>query len=88
MPILQDLLRRPPVRGEFWSINLPHLDPAAPDPPVVPCPLDPSPLPLSYRHEDGGWHYDGDYHQRRREPGTDVDVCFRGQIALTRLTLF
>ena len=51
-------------------------------------PLDPHPLPLSYRHEDdGGLHYDGDYHGRSRAPGADVDVCFGGRIAVTLIKL-
>jgi hypothetical protein len=31
--------------------------------------------------------YAGDYHTRERRPGGDVDICFRGQIAMTRLRL-
>ena len=50
--------------------------------------LDPTPLPLSYRHEGGLLHYNGDYRQRRRRPGRDVDVCFSGHIAVTRMELF
>jgi len=54
---------------------------------VVFCPLDPSPLPLSFR-ADGELHfYNGDYHQRPRQAGSDVDVCFAGKIAVTRLAL-
>ena len=32
-------------------------------------------------------HYAGDYHQRSRQPGSDVDVCFGGQIAVTLVRL-
>jgi 5'-nucleotidase len=86
--LLADLIARGPTPGRFWSINLPHLKPDDPDPEVVFCPLDPNPLPLSYRPvEDGGWHYDGDYHNRPRRPGSDVDVCFSGRIAVTQITL-
>jgi 5'-nucleotidase len=88
VPLLRELLARPVSRGTFWNINLPHLSSGSPDPEAVFCRLDPSPLPLSYRQADEGWHYDGDYHQRQREPGTDVDVCFRGQMAVTHITLF
>jgi 5'-nucleotidase len=86
-PILSDLLCRPHLPGSFWSINLPHLEPDAPDPQVVFCPLDPSPLPLCFRQDGDLWHYAGDYHARKRRPGADVDVCFRGMIAVTRLSL-
>jgi 5'-nucleotidase len=88
LPVLRDLLSRPPTPGTFFNVNLPHLEPGAPAPAVVSCPLDPSPLPLSYRAEGARLHYDGDYHQRRRVPGADVDVCFGGRIAVTRVALF
>lgn len=84
-PIIQDLLTRAWTPCTFWNINLPHLGPGASDPETVVCPLDASPLPLSFREQDGHWHYNGNYHERRRRPGSDVDVCFRGQIALTLL---
>jgi 5'-nucleotidase len=87
-PVLRDLLARPTARGTFWNVNLPHLEPGAPDPEVVFCRLDPTPLPLSFR-EEGEWlHYDGDYHRRGGEPGTDVDACFSGKIAVTAIALF
>ncbi len=87
--VLADLLARPTEPGLFYNVNLPHLAPAEPDPEIVFCPLDPHPLPLSYRHEENGeWHYDGDYHARQRIAGADVDVCFSGHIAVTAIRLF
>lgn len=86
--VLRELLTRPAMPGTFYNVNLPHLGPDEPDPAMVFCPLDPHPLPLSYRHEaDGGLHYDGDYHGRNRAAGADVDVCFGGQIAVTLVKL-
>jgi 5'-nucleotidase len=87
-PLLSDLTRRPWQPGVFWNVNLPHLEPGAPDPQTVFCPLDPAPLPLHFRRDGDLWHYAGDYHNRRRTSGSDVDVCFRGHIAVTRLDLF
>jgi 5'-nucleotidase len=88
-PILADLLARPIEPGLFYNVNLPHLLPTAPDPEVVFCPLDPHPLPLSYRHEaDGRSYYNGVYHTRQRKAGADVDVCFEGRIAITEIRLF
>ena len=87
--VLADLLDRPAEPGLFYNVNLPHLGPADDDPEIVFCPLDPHPLPLSYRHEqDSGLHYDGDYHARQRTLGADVDVCFGGRIAVTAIRLF
>jgi 5'-nucleotidase len=86
--LLRHLLEQPWEPGVFWNVNLPHLEPGAPDPEVVFCRLDPAPLPLSFRREGEALHYDGDYHGRRRTPGKDIDVCFGGRIAVTRLTLF
>ena len=88
VPLLRELTSQPWQPGTFWNINLPHLDADAPDPEVVYCRLDPAPLPLSFREQDGLLHYNGDYHGRRREPGADVDVCFGGKIAVSKLSLF
>lgn len=87
--VLGELLARPVEPGLFYNVNLPHLTADEPDPELVFCPLDPNPLPLSYRHEENGeWHYDGDYHARVRVAGADVDVCFEGRISVTALRLF
>jgi 5'-nucleotidase len=85
--VLAELLAKPWEQGTFWNVNLPHLPPDEPDPEVVECPLDPHPLPLSYRHEEGLHYYNGDYHGRQRVPGGDVDVCFGGRIAVTKVRL-
>ena len=87
-PLLRDLLARPWTPGLFWNVNLPHLDEQQPDPEVVFCPINPLPLPLSYRREGDLFHYDGDYHGRPRHKGTAVDVCFGGRIAVSELRLF
>ena len=86
-PVLRDLLARPLTPGAFWNVNFPNLNPDSPDPECVFCPLDPFPLPLSYRQEGELLRYNGDYHGRRREAGSDVDVCFNGRIAVTELRL-
>ncbi|MGO9462788.1 MAG: 5'/3'-nucleotidase SurE [Isosphaeraceae bacterium] len=81
--VLGQLLALSWEAGTFWNVNFPHPAAEGPDPEVVFCPLDPSPLPLDYRVEEGGFVYAGDYQKRAREPGTDVDVCFGGRIAVT-----
>jgi 5'-nucleotidase len=87
-PLLADLVARPWTPGTFWNVNLPHLMPSDPEPRVVFCPLETGPLPLSFREEAGLFHYNGNYHQRQRQAGSDVDVCFSGNIAVTLIALF
>jgi 5'-nucleotidase len=86
-PVLVEALAAPAAPGRLLNINLPHLDPGAAPPRAVRCPLDPSPLPLAFSDQGEAWLYSGDYHQRQRVPGSDVDVCFSGGIAVSELPL-
>jgi 5'-nucleotidase len=85
--VLADLLTRPIEPGTFWNVNLPHLEPGSPDPEVVFCQPCTQPLPVNYRVEGDDYYYVGEYSKRKRIPGTDVDVCFSGCIAVTQLRL-
>ncbi len=82
-PVLVALMARPTEPGTFWNVNLPHPEPGGPDPEVVFCPVDPSPLPLAFRDEAAGLVYSGDYQGRARRPGGDVAACFGGRIAVS-----
>ncbi len=86
--VLRRLMAMPPGPGAFWNVNFPHPGPEAPDPSIVFCSLDPSPLPLTYRVEQGRATYSGNYHARPRRPKSDVDVCFGGQIAVSLVRVF
>ena len=83
--ILTDLLQRPLELGSFWNVNLPHLQPGEPDPKMVFCQPCTKPLPVNYRIDGDGFYYVGEYSKRDRTPGSDVDVCFSGNIAVTQL---
>ena len=74
--------------GSVLNVNLPHPEPGGPDPEVIFCPVDASPLPLRFRLEGDLAHYVGDYHLRTRRKSSDVDVCFGGQIAVSLVHLF
>jgi 5'-nucleotidase len=87
-PLLRRLLAEPWAPGTFWNVNLPHPEAGDGLPEVVLCEVDPAPLPLSFRREGDVFHYNGDYHQRARARGTDVDVCFSGRIAVSKVRLF
>lgn len=83
--VIAALIDRPPGPGAFWNVNLPHPGPDEPEPELVFCPVDASPLPLDYRDGPGGLVYCGDYQSRPRRPGCDVDVCFGGRISVSRV---
>jgi 5'-nucleotidase len=86
--VLVELLGQPWRPGTFWNINLPHPLPGSPEPRIVYCPVDPSPLPLDYRVEGETARYSGDYQRRARQPSSDVDVCFNGQIAVSLVRMY
>lgn len=83
--VLDKLSDTPPAPGSFWNVNLPHLDADQPDPDIVFCRACTQPLPLAYQVEADQLRYCGDYHGRSRDAGSDVDVCFSGQIAVTQI---
>ncbi len=83
--LVPELLARPCPPGSFWNVNLPHLRPEDAEPEVVHCPLDSQPLPVAFRREGDTFVYAGNYHDRPRDTGADVEVCFGGQIAVSLL---
>ena len=85
--VLDELFNYPLEAGSFWNVNLPHLLPGDPDPEMVFCNPCTQPLPVEYRVEGDRYYYMGEYAKRDRTPGSDVDVCFSGKIAVTRLKL-
>lgn len=87
-PIVGDLVERPRTAGTFWNINLPHLPASAADPEIVFCPIDPSPLPVSYAAQGEHLTYNANYHQRPRQSGSDIDQCFSGRIAVSLVRVF
>ncbi len=85
--VLADLLQRPLEAGSFWNVNFPYLEPNDPDPEMVFCQPSTQPLPLNYTVDGDSFQYVGNYSERQRMKGTDVDVCFQGQIAVTQIKL-
>ena len=85
--VLADLMERSLEPGCFWNVNLPHLEPGAKDPELIFCQPSTDSLPVNYLIEGDTYYYHGEYHKRDRSPGTDVDVCFSGNIAITKLSL-
>ncbi len=81
--VLKELWDIPIPQGSFWNVNLPHLEVGKPEPEIVFCEPSIDPLPIKFRVEGNLYHYKGEYNKRDRAPGTDVDVCFSGNIAVT-----
>lgn len=74
--------------GEFWTVNLPHLEADDEEPAVIFCSQERHPLLVSYEQiGDNEVQYVGDYHERPRREGSDVDVCFGGDIAVSRVSV-
>lgn len=83
--VLAMLRGREPVPGEFWNVNLPDLPSGNAPPAVVECVVDGSPFGIAYRPTAEGFAYESSYHERPRVAGGDVDVCFGGRIAVSRV---
>jgi len=87
--VLDKLLHQPSTVGSFWNVNLPHLAAGVADPELIVCPLCTQPLPAAYHQlETGALQYAGNYSKRARDPGSDVEVCFAGHIAVTAIQLW
>lgn len=84
--VLTQLLSSPPSDG-FWNVNFPIWEPSQPVPRLIECNLDLNRHDVRFEPLDDRWHYRGIYRDRPRTDGHDVDVCFAGNIALTRLTI-
>lgn len=85
--VVRFLMDRPPAPGHFWNVNLPH--PLVVDRPVDTrfCALDPHPHDYRFDRDGPFLIYRGSIHNRPRDPGKDVDVCFSGSIAVTRIAI-
>jgi 5'-nucleotidase len=83
--VLKELFPRPLEPGSFWNVNLPHVESSDPQPEIVFCRPCTQPLPAKYRIEGDQFFYAGEYAQRARDPGADVELCFSGRIAITQI---
>lgn len=85
--VIREVLARELRGGEFWNANLPDPLPGRPGDEIVECELDTSPSAVGYERTAPGFVWRADYHDRPRRAGRDIDVCFGGRIALSRLSL-
>ena len=87
-PVLQMLLSRDLAPGYFWNVNLPHPIRKNSELAYEFCGLDTHPHNYVYHQNGDELTYKGTIHERPRDSGKDVAVCFdEGRIAITRLAV-
>ena len=85
--IIETLVKQVLHPGQYWNVNLPHpLNGSVPLGHVI-CPLDKNPHDYTYTRAGNAYRYKGIMHNRPRDAGGDVDVCFGGRISVTRLEI-
>ena len=85
--MLAVLMKKKIAPGQFWNMNLPS--PLDGDTAVGYrlCPRDRHAHTYRFTDEGSHYHYTGIIHDRPRTAGSDVDVCFGGQIAVTLMNI-
>jgi len=87
--VLKQVIDQPLADGEFWNVNYPHL--ASPGPLLPDCVETQkcrSPMLVSFEKPGPDLlKYNARYADRPRDAGSDVDVCFGGQVSISRLTV-
>jgi 5'-nucleotidase len=86
--VIKRIISDTTAAGHFWNVNLPDLSTTANDssqqlrnsPKLIDCPIGRGHLPVEFLNNDGKLTYRGVYH--------DVDVCFGGNVAVTRLSVW
>lgn len=79
--LMQDSL----LPGQFWNVNLPHPLDFENVPDLREAALEKAPHEFSFKRSSDCFSYTGSIHERPRCLGSDVDVCFRGKVAVTRM---
>ena len=85
--VLNRLMEESLAEGEFWNVNLPHLETGDSDQEVVFCERSRKPLPVRFEFNENALNYSGVYAERAFEPDSDIAVCFGGKIAVSKLTV-
>jgi 5'-nucleotidase len=85
--VLDKLLSEPIKPGTYWNVNLPQYSAQSSEPKLILCAACTQPLPNTFRVEDNGFYYSGNYAKRAYDVGGDVEICFSGNIAITQLFL-
>jgi 5'-nucleotidase len=86
--VLKMLMERDIAPSSFWNVNLPHLLDNHSEIPFEFCGLDTNPHQYDFKINETEYIYEGSIHERPRNPGTDVAVCFdEGKISITQIAI-
>lgn len=86
--ILPELMDIPLATGEFYNINLPQADPLVPAiPPWRFCYMEKTAYDFPVKKDENLYAYKADIHKRPQPAGSDVALCFSGQISVTRFAV-
>lgn len=85
--VLADILEQDLAPGQFWNVNLPSPLSQDGDIPWQVCPRDRHAHTYRFVKKGAWYHYEGTIHDRPHKNGSDVDVCFNGRIAVTRMEI-
>jgi len=87
-PVLKMLMEKNIEPSYFWNVNLPHPLNNYSEIPVGFCGLDTNPHKYDFRKIENEYIYNGSIHDRPRNSGTDVAVCFdERKISITRIAV-
>ena len=90
--MVERLLKEPLHDGQFWNVNFPHLPPGPlPLPAVLHTHPARSPLGVAFEAGPAGEHtayqYTARYADRPQDAGSDVAICFGGNVSISRLNV-
>ena len=99
--VMERILSDSTGAGDFWNVNLPDLSSEKIDrelaqskesttrrPELIDCPLGRGHLPVAFARKHDALIYQGVYQDRPRESGDDVHVCFGGDVAVTKMSIW
>lgn len=69
--------------SNYWNINIP--DTATESPNMVRCEPDPTPLDFEFTKTGDTFRFVSSYHDRPRSTNGDIDTCFRGDVAVSKI---
>jgi 5'-nucleotidase len=79
--VLEGRLSPPPL----WNVNLPAIDPNTELAVIRQCSVDPTPMTRNFSVESNSVVSRSDFHGRPRVHDSDVCLCFRGHLTISKL---